>query len=264
MGLLEAYNYYVYELADERTKDWFLSGSPMYFTLISCAYLYFIYGCGPRYMKDKQPYSLRGFIRFYNVFQIVSNAMLVYHILENGWYEDPFIYCIPHIDMSWNPKALKWAELCWYMYILKCIDYTETVIFVLRKKTGQISILHVFHHVSTVAYAFLAVKYWAHELALTIVLLNSSVHVIMYTFYFLASYGSNVQKYLRPIKPIITIMQMVQLAMIFGYGVQNIILPQCHEHIPPVVSGTVILVVDLILFYNFYRENYGLHKKKVK
>lgn len=42
-------------------------------------------------------------------------------------------------------------------FILKLIDYLDTVFFILRKKWAQVSFLHVYHHVMTsvVAYIFM-------------------------------------------------------------------------------------------------------------
>lgn len=42
-------------------------------------------------------------------------------------------------------------------FILKLIDYLDTVFFILRKKWAQISFLHVYHHimVSIAGYFFL-------------------------------------------------------------------------------------------------------------
>lgn len=76
-------------------------GSPVPIVLVSFAYLYFVLGCGPRYMKDKQAYDLKTIIKLYNVFQIVSNALLVYYICVAGWYKDYFFACVRY---SFYPK----------------------------------------------------------------------------------------------------------------------------------------------------------------
>ena len=44
-------------------------------------------------------------------------------------------------------------------YIIKLVDLIDTVLFSLRKKSNQISFLHVFHHFSMVVNSWLGVKY---------------------------------------------------------------------------------------------------------
>lgn len=40
------------------------------------------------------------------------------------------------------------ARVLWWYYFSKLIEFLDTVFFVLRKKTSQITFLHVYHHAS--------------------------------------------------------------------------------------------------------------------
>ena len=93
--------------------------------------------------------------------------------------------------------------------ILKIIDLIETAIFVLRKKNRQISFLHIYHHVSTIYIAYVCVRHYPGGMAIVPLTVNSTVHVIMYSYYLLSSQGPSWQKILNPVKPYITIIQMV-------------------------------------------------------
>ncbi|XP_076246121.1 very long chain fatty acid elongase 7-like [Calliopsis andreniformis] len=152
----------------------------------------------------------------------------------------------------------------WYSFLVKYLDFIETILFVLRKKKRQISTLHLYHHVSTVLLTWLYTKYWAHGMSLTVVGLNDSIHVIMYTFYLLSSYGPTVQKYLQPIKPFITIIQMVQFLILIGLGMQPFFKPECQEHVIPTSIMIVNLSINFALFYKFYRETYTSNNRKTK
>ena len=266
MGLLELYHYYNSELADVRTNNWPFVSSPFPTILISLLYLYFVLRCGPRYMKDKPPYSCRKFIQFYNIFQIVLNYLIVYHIFDAGWYEDYFIYCVKP-DYSSNPRPYKIATILWYTYMLKLIDYVETGVFVLRKKNRQVSFLHLYHHVSTAMLAWLYVKYFAHGMAASLLVFNASIHVIMYSYYLLSSFGPKIQSYLHPIKRIITILQMVQFCWLL-FLLTQAFSPNCNKVYPAaVVSGGIMAVnlcINLFLFYNFYKKSYCSKQKKVE
>nr|XP_050864808.1 elongation of very long chain fatty acids protein F-like isoform X2 [Vespula vulgaris] len=56
---------------DPRVKDWVLS-NPSVVISILFSYLYFVLVCGPRFMKNRQPYSLKTFIRCYDIFQMIG------------------------------------------------------------------------------------------------------------------------------------------------------------------------------------------------
>jgi elongation of very long chain fatty acids protein 4 len=55
----------------------------------------------------------------------------------------------------------KMARAMWVYYLIKLVDLLDTVLFALRKKSNQISFLHVFHHFSMVINSWLGVKYVA-------------------------------------------------------------------------------------------------------
>jgi len=112
---------------------------------------------------------------------------------------------------------LQQLEIIWWTLLLKVIDLSETIVFVLRKKDRQISFLHTYHHISTVIYAWLTLRYFIHSFDMTIIMLNSSVHIIMYSYYFLSTFGSNVQRRLLSFKKWITMIQMVSLLLISRY-----------------------------------------------
>ena len=40
------------------------------------------------------------------------------------------------------------AKALWWYYFSKCIEFLDTIFFILRKKNNQISFLHVYHHAS--------------------------------------------------------------------------------------------------------------------
>ena len=262
MELLDTYNYFNTELADKRTNDWPLIGSPLPIIFITCVYLYVVIRWCPNYMKDKQPYSFKTFIKFYNLFQIVANALLVFHIVDAGWYQDYFLFCVD-TDYSFNPQAYKFAKIIWYAFALKLIDYIETVLFALRKKNRQVSFLHLYHHVTTALIFWWLVKYYAIGMTMTLPVINCSIHVIMYTYYLLSSFGSGIQRRLEPLKPIITMTQMVQFVFLMTISTY-MILSRCRD----MMAANTVLIIDVginfFLFYRFYATTYTSKKVKGK
>lgn len=112
-------------------------------------------------------------------------------------------------SLCWLRIWLQFAKISWCLFALKLIDYIETVLFALRKKTRQVSFLHLYHHVTTAFFAWWIVKYSANGMSMTAILVNCSIHVIMYIYYLLSSFGSGIQRRLQIIKPMITMAQMV-------------------------------------------------------
>lgn len=108
-------------------------------------------------------------------------------------------------------------EVTKWTLVLKTIDLIETGVFVLRKKFNQVSFLHVYHHISTILVTFMCAKYFPGGMFSMQMLINGSVHVVMYTYYLLASLGPSWQKVLNPVKPYITRIQIVSKFFIF-YG----------------------------------------------
>ncbi|XP_047354504.1 elongation of very long chain fatty acids protein 7-like [Vespa velutina] len=246
---------------DPRVKQWPLVDSPSTIITIIGIYIVSIF-IGSKYMNNRPAYSLKRFIQFYNIFQILANSIIVYMFLDGGWYENIFIYCVPLI-YSTDPSSMKIALAIWYTMILKMIDLIETGIFVLRKKNNQISFLHVYHHITTAFLAWLCIRFYAAGMAASISMLNCSVHVIMYAYYFLSSLGPEIQKLILPYKPILTIIQMVQFVILLIYLLQTF-LPDCK--VPKLASFIMFinLIINLLLFLNFYMKTYKNSKTKNK
>ncbi|XP_076643514.1 very long chain fatty acid elongase 1 isoform X1 [Halictus rubicundus] len=260
MGFVEFYDYYWNQMADPRTNDLPFVGSPVMIPIILFSYLYFVLKCGPQYMKDRKPYDLKTFVKFYNIFQVVSNAYMVYKLLSLGLVTKISVVCSP-FDYSNNPIPLEISFVFWLTMLLKLIDLIETAIFVLRKKDRQISFLHLYHHVSTVLLAWLITKYVAVAMASFTILVNSFVHVIMYTYYYFSTMGDKAPKMLKTIKPHITKIQMVQFVLLGLYG-SLVFLPSCPLPKSPMILNGLNVAVFFLLFHNFYRKSYKTQEKQ--
>ena len=100
------YFVFIFCFLDPRTNDWFLVSNPILIGLIIFSYLYFVLKCGPDYMEDRKPYSLKTFIYFYNIFQVIFNSYIVYNILDSGWFTDYSLHCEP-VRYNYEPQSLK-------------------------------------------------------------------------------------------------------------------------------------------------------------
>lgn len=53
--------------------------------------------------------------------------------------------------------AMKETVSVYYYYCLKLLDLCDTVFFVLKKKTRQVTFLHVYHHLAVLLFTYKAV-----------------------------------------------------------------------------------------------------------
>ena len=66
----------------------------------------------------------------------------------------------------------------WWFYASKACEFFDTVSMVLRKKTRQLSFLHLYHHATMFPIWWLGVAYVAGGNSM-IAIINAMVHVIM-------------------------------------------------------------------------------------
>ncbi|TGZ51829.1 Elongation of very long chain fatty acids protein [Temnothorax longispinosus] len=146
----------------------------------------------------------------------------------------------------------------WWYFFSKIIELLDTVFFVLRKKQNQITFLHVYHHTITAVFSWCYLKFLPGEQGVIIGFLNSLVHVIMYSYYFIAALGPKYKKYLWW-KKYMTWIQLVQFALMLVYLVLTLIL-DCRTPKALTYFFTIVVIIFMYLFSDFYRQAY---KKKI-
>ncbi|CAH1124258.1 unnamed protein product [Ceutorhynchus assimilis] len=193
---------------DQRVSGWLFVSSFWPTINIILIYLTSIYIVLPIFMKNREPYKLNTILKFYNIFQIITCAFIVYWCLTSGWIQGDFTIGCQAVDYSSSPRALSLLQGFQWAYFLKITELLETVFFVLRKKNKQVTKLHVYHHSSTLIMNYFICRFVGGGMASVTVIINSLVHILMYTYYYLASLGPAWQKPLEKWKPRLTIVQM--------------------------------------------------------
>ncbi|CAG4931912.1 unnamed protein product [Parnassius apollo] len=112
--------------------------------------------------------------------------------LKLGWLSHYKMVCQPVDD---GPNSIEFAwKVCYTYFLINIIDLLDTVFFVLRKKQNQVTFLHVYHHFGMVAVAWGMVKWVPGGHMTFLVPINSFVHIIMYTYYFLTVWDESYKK----------------------------------------------------------------------
>uniref|UniRef100_A0A6C0LH29 Very-long-chain 3-oxoacyl-CoA synthase n=1 Tax=viral metagenome TaxID=1070528 RepID=A0A6C0LH29_9ZZZZ len=212
-------------------------------------YFSMIYGL-IRYMKNREPYSLKVPMLFYNNAQIALNIYMVYGLSAVISYPNIYGINIPYT-----------RDLRYYVYIhylSKYFDYFDTLFIILRgKEKQQLSYLHVYHHSTIgVIWGFLLYRGHGNGTAAFGCFINSVIHLIMYSHYLCTSLG-----YRNPFKKYITRTQLLQFAVCLLHSLIVI----CVEDIVPRRYALIELVYQtsmLALFSNFYIKSYSLPNTK--
>ncbi|CAG2182118.1 unnamed protein product, partial [Oppiella nova] len=189
---------YWVDTTDERLKGYaIIGGGPEIFVSIMIPWLIFVTKLGPYLMRNRKPFVLREILIAYNLVLVVLNAYFIYASLK--WLEFGRKSWNPRLPPSnqWSDKTIaEIPEKVVYGYS-KVFDLFETIFFVLRKKSNQISFLHVYHHFMVPVLAWLAGKQCPQTvIGEVFCLLNSTVHTVMYLYYLLSAFGPQIQPYL--------------------------------------------------------------------
>lgn len=186
------------------------------------------------------------------------NVFIILQLFRYGFRFSDAWKCV-RADYSDTEKYAFLLHFYWLGLAIRFIELSETLIFVLRKKQSQVSFLHVYHHLGTPTIAWIFIKYNSGLMEAMFLALNSAVHVLMYTYYFLSSFKS-LTKYLQPVKPLITIVQLVQFIVLMGQCVAAL---RCGESKLFLIAIALMMIL-FALFVNFFIQSYSLKKSKSK
>jgi len=216
---------------------------PYFMSIATMGYFSMIYILS-KYMKGKKPYSLKTPMLIYNNAQIMLNIYMIYGL--------SCVVSYPNIYGINIPYTANFRYFVYIHYLSKYFDYFDTFFIILRgKEKQQLSFLHVYHH-STIGliWGFLLHNEHGNGTASFGCLINSIIHLIMYSHYICTSLGYN-----NPFKKYITRAQLLQFAICLMHSLIVIAL----EDIVPKQYAIIEFVYQtsmLILFSQFYYKSY--------
>lgn len=229
---------------------------------IVAGYLLTVLVIGPRIMLNRKPLEIKTLIRAYNAAMILVNIYLIKRALvlvDNG---RSFFNC-RGVEMDFE-RVDEIAIITELFLLSRLADFLDTIWFVLRKKHSHISFLHVFHHSYVPTVAYLASR-WTPVVpnAMAFPFVNSAIHVIMYTYYLLATYPQ-----MRPHlwwKRYLTALQMTQFILvlvynIFGYFYFNSVCGKLQT--ASLIGSLISALIFLALFSSFYKQTYIVNNTK--
>ncbi|KAF3834905.1 hypothetical protein F7725_027463 [Dissostichus mawsoni] len=206
----------------------------------------------------REPLDLKGILIVYNFSMVGLSGYMFYEFLVTSWLSNYSYLCQP-VDYSNSPLAVRMARACWWFFFSKVIELSDTLFFILRKKNRQLTFLHIFHHGPLMFNWWAGIKFVAGGQSFFIGLLNTFVHVVMYSYYGLAAIGPHMQKYLWW-KRYLTSLQLVQFVLFLLHSGYNL-FADCDfpDSMNALVFGYCVSL--MILFLNFYYQSY-VNKRK--
>lgn len=260
--VLQAVNYVHTDLWDEigdprvKKHEFLFGGGPWSTVALVSIYLYFVLSFGPRFMKTRKAYDFPRFVLFYNVAMVALNGWVFIEGLRITNYGLDSWGCKLVDYNSTDPREEAKVLVGYLFFLSKLIELADTVIFILRKKWNQVSLLHVVHHSLVPLLIWTGYKISPGGNMALFPLLNSGIHVVMYSYYGLSTLGPNVRRYLWW-KQYLTTVQMIQFVIVMVHSLHVLVLPGCQfPKILLYISLTNGLLF-LVLFYSFYRATYG-------
>ncbi|XP_012296966.1 very long chain fatty acid elongase 5 isoform X2 [Aotus nancymaae] len=210
---------------DTRVKGWFLLDNYIPTFICSVIYLLVVW-LGPKYMRNKQPFSCRGILVVYNLGLTLLSLYMFCEIIRVLW---------------------------WY-YFSKLIEFMDTFFFILRKNNHQITVLHVYHHASMLNIWWFVMNWVPCGHSYFGATLNSFIHVLMYSYYGLSSVPS-----MRPYlwwKKYITQGQLLQFVLTIIQTSCGVIWP-CTFPLGWLYFQIGYMISLIAFFTNFYIQTYN-------
>ncbi|CAN7984968.1 unnamed protein product [Ixodes hexagonus] len=241
---------------DPRTVGWTLVGNKTFLAAVIAGYVYLVKVAGPRFMRGRKPYeSLRPLIVFYNLAMVFLNAYFLVNFLSRSYLGGGYDIVCQGINFEARDRAtIEYLELCWWYVWLRVADFLDTIFFVLRKKGSHVSFLHVSHHAIVVFNGWYGLAYGPDGQPALGITINSFVHVVMYSYYFLSLLGPGVRPYLWW-KRHLTQLQLVQFAVMFTHDLIPLFV-ECGYPKFHMVLGIAELIFISSLFWRFYASAY--------
>jgi len=242
--------------ADPRVADWPLISSPVPTICCLVAYHLIVQVLAPKYMANRAPMKFGIFLPAYN-FALVALNYYIFHLALTGSYGAGYSFVCTSTDRAHlvDENEMKVATAIWWFYASKLIELSDTVLFLLRKNTRQVTFLHVYHHTTMPIFWWIGAKWVPGGQPFFGVMLNSAVHVIMYSYYGLSTLGPHMRQYLWW-KKYITKLQLAQFVVAIFHTAQSLYIdcpcPKWMHWALIIYAGSLI-----VLFLNFYAHAYS-------
>jgi len=195
----------------------------------------------------------------YNVVQVGLCAYMVVQAVKGKVDRGFGIVCNAH-ELELDNASRGIASVLHVFYLTKVLDFLDTVFMVVRGKWKQVTFLHVYHHTSIFLIYWLILNAGYDGDIYATVVLNGSIHFIMYFYYLVTTFNVTVPK---AVKMMITNMQLIQFVCMMTQAAVLLFMG-CPYPVNITKLYLLYIMSMFLLFLNFKRKAYAEKKKKTK
>lgn len=201
-----------------------------------------------------EPFLLQALVILHNLFCLSLSLYMCLGIVFRAFQLKYSLW-----GNAYDPKEATMAHLIYIFYMSKYVEFMDTIIMLLKRNLRQVSVLHVYHHMSVALIWWMISRHAPGGDAYFSAAANSFVHVLMYLYYLLSALLRSDekvrQKYLFWGK-YLTQLQMIQF--IFNW-IQASYCIKVEAPYPQFLYKILFyyMISLLMLFFNFYVKKYS-------
>ncbi|EGW05073.1 Elongation of very long chain fatty acids protein 2, partial [Cricetulus griseus] len=197
-------------------------------------------------------WKLMGHVQYRHILVFISfPSSMLWQLILSSWEGGYNLQC-QNLDSA-GEGDIRVAKVLWWYYFSKLVEFLDTIFFVLRKKTSQITFLHVYHHASMFNIWWCVLNWIPCGQSFFGPTLNSFIHILMYSYYGLSVFPS-MHKYLWW-KKYLTQAQLVQFVLTITHTLSAVVKP-CGFPFGCLIFQSSYMMTLVILFLNFYVQTY--------
>lgn len=245
----------------------FLLKSPIPVLTLTGSYIMFVCFIGPFIMRNREPFQLKNPIRIYNLLMVFLAGVLLSKLYASVDSFSAMFDCSKAFSFN-DQSGTKVYQMGNFILMVRVSEYMDTIFFTLRKKQNQVTFLHVFHHSFVPLYAYWILRTAPLRFNVYIILINSAIHVLMYFYYFLATFQQTkkegnpgivmmIVNKLLMFKKYMTQLQILQFVSLAFYVLWAMLQPdQCGIPRTYIIANFLLATGFLGLFLHFYMRAY--------
>ncbi|KAH7431649.1 hypothetical protein KP509_08G058600 [Ceratopteris richardii] len=212
--------------------------------------------------RTHEPFLLKALVIFHNLFCLTLSLYMCVGIASRAFQLKYLLW-----GNAYDPNEITMAHYVYLFYMSKYVEFMDTIIMILKHNLRQITVLHVYHHVS-VALIWWMISYHAPGGdAYFSGAINSGVHVIMYLYYLLSSLLRSDEKVRRKYLFWGRYLTQIQMLQFVCNWIQAAYCIKVQAPYPQFLYKILFyyMLSLLMLFANFYMRKYtAMGKKKQK
>jgi len=236
---------------NKHVKDNFIMQTPFPTLYLTLAYLLLVNFLLPMFMRKRREFDLRNILFIYNLSMIIIHVYIYAKILTLKFMVKEFDLCPKLRGTSNDIFSIELINIVYIFYLVKLVEFFNTIFLILRKRLHHLTYLHIFHHATIFPLWWLGVNFHTDGVTAFAVLSNSLIHTIMYTHYILSLFGNKFKRFIWW-KRYLGIFQMMQYYALIFLSLYMLIWPttECFYKINDNVFYVIIgySVIHIVLY----------------